>query len=107
MGRSGRLEQPDGDERGETDRTEDDQDQQKGHGCGLPCPTRPDASCAPCVLGTLTGRLARPLVAGEPLVVVGRHLATDGRKRSAAAALFDEDGNAVAWSESIWIELGR
>jgi hypothetical protein len=59
------------------------------------------------VLGTLSGRIERPLVAGEPLVVVGRHLHTDGRKRFAAAALYDADGEAVAWSESIWVVLQR
>ena len=64
-----------------------------------------DGSAA--VLGTLTGRVARPLVAGEPLVVVGRLLRIDGRKRFAATALYAEDGEAVAWSETVWIALGR
>lgn len=60
---------------------------------------------AAAVLGTMTARLARPLVAGEPLVVVGRHTATEGRKRFASTALYDRDGEPVAWSEAVWIAL--
>ncbi len=59
------------------------------------------------VLGTMTSRIARRVVAGEPLVVVGRRLAVDGRKLVAASALFDADGDAVGWSESVWIVVER
>jgi hypothetical protein len=59
------------------------------------------------VLGTLTGRIARPLVAGEPLVVVGRLLRTEGRKRFAGTALYADDGEPVAWSETVWISVER
>lgn len=59
------------------------------------------------VLGTMSARLARPLVDGERLVVVGRHLSTEGRKRLAATALYDADGAAVAWSSTVWIALQR
>ena len=59
------------------------------------------------VLGTMSARLARPLVDGETLVVVGRHLSTEGRKRLAATALYDADGAAVAWSSTVWIALQR
>ena len=48
---------------------------------------------------------ARPRVRGGPRVVVGRHTATDGRKRFAATALYDADGEPVAWSEAVWIAL--
>lgn len=57
------------------------------------------------VLGTMTARVARPLQAGEPLVVVGRHTATEGRKRFASTALYAAGGEAVAWSEAVWIAL--
>ena len=46
-------------------------------------------------------------VAGETLVVVGRRLAADGRKLFAASALFGADGQAVGWSESVWIVVER
>ena len=75
--------------------------------CALDCPSglaaMRDGTAA--VLGTMTARVARPLVAGERLVVVGRHLRTDGRKRFAATALYDDEGHAVAWSETVWIAL--
>jgi hypothetical protein len=57
------------------------------------------------VLGTMTARVARPLVAGETLTVVGRHLRTEGRKRFASTALYDDAGGAVAWSDTVWIAL--
>ncbi|HEY8057155.1 MAG TPA: hypothetical protein VID94_00320 [Acidimicrobiales bacterium] len=59
------------------------------------------------VLGTMTSRIARPVIAGETLVVVGRRLALDGRKLFAASALFAADGDAVGWSESVWIVVER
>ncbi len=59
------------------------------------------------VLGTLTGHLRRPLEPGEPVVVVGRLDRIDGRKRFASSALYDVDGEPIAWSEAVWIELAR
>ena len=57
------------------------------------------------VLGTLSAWVDRPLVAGEPIVVVGRLLRTEGRKRFSATALYDADGEPVAWAEAIWITV--
>ncbi len=57
------------------------------------------------VLGTMTAQIDRPLEAGEPLVVVGRHTASEGRKRFASTTLYDADGEPVAWSEAVWITL--
>lgn len=59
----------------------------------------------PSVLGTMTAHLARPLVAGEPIVVVGRLEGIDGRKRHATSALYDVDGEPVAWSSAVWITV--
>ena len=58
------------------------------------------------VLGTMTSRIARRVVASQTLVVVGRRLAVDGRKLFVASALFDAD-DAVGWSESVWIVVER
>jgi hypothetical protein len=38
---------------------------------------------------------------------VGRRVAADGRKLFAASALFGADGQAVGWSESVWIVVER
>ena len=55
---------------------------------------------AAAVLGTMTAPIARPLVTREPLVVVGRLMAIDGRMRRAGRARYDRD---AAWSEAGWI----
>ena len=75
--------------------------------CALDCPSGMAAmrDGVAAVLGTMTARIARPLVAGERLVVVGRHVGTEGRKRFAATALYDVEGEPVAWSETTWIAL--
>jgi len=62
---------------------------------------------SPAVLGTLTGRLDRTLVPGESILVIGRLVRTEGRKRFATTALYDESGAAVAWAEAVWIALER
>jgi len=59
----------------------------------------------PVVLGTMTAQIDRPLVAGEPLVVVGRHTASEGRKQFASTTLYAADGEPVAWSEAVWITV--
>jgi hypothetical protein len=77
----------------------------------LDCPTSaPVANYGegpPLVLGRLAARLAAPVHAGRPHAVVSWRLGVDGRKRSAAAALFSQAGEAVAWSRALWIELSR
>ena len=75
--------------------------------CALDCPSGLAAmrDGVASVLGTMTARIDRPLVAGEHLVVVGRHLGTEGRKRFASTALYDAHGEAVAWSDTVWIAL--
>lgn len=75
--------------------------------CALDCPSGMAAmrDGVAAVLGTMTAHVARPLEAGEPLVVVGRHRGTEGRKRFASTALYDADGRAVAWSDTVWIAL--
>ncbi len=42
---------------------------------------------------------------GEPHVIVSWALGREGRKREAAAALFDSRGRALARSRALWIEL--
>lgn len=78
----------------------------------LDCPTSgpvandpDDPAFKPIVLARLAVRIDRPVVAGEPHVVLSWPLAVDGRKRQAAAALFTAGGEACAVSRALWIEL--
>ena len=76
----------------------------------LDCPTSApiadwDDRRPPSVLARLAVRIDAPLHAGREYVALSWPLGEDGRKRSAAAALYDEDGAAVAVSRALWIEL--
>jgi len=57
------------------------------------------------VLARLAVRIDSPLYAGREYVALSWPLGEDGRKRSAAAALYDETGAVVAGSRALWIEL--
>jgi hypothetical protein len=75
----------------------------------LDCPTSaPVANFGtgpPMVLASLTVRLHAPVKVGEPHAIVSWPLEVDGRKRHAAAALFDPVGRLVGASRALWIEL--
>jgi hypothetical protein len=64
-----------------------------------------DLEGRPCVLGRMTARVDAFPVVGEPHVVVGRHLATDGRKSFTASTLYDADGRVVASARHTWIQV--
>lgn len=57
------------------------------------------------VLARLTARLGCTIHAGEPHTVLSWPIETDGRKRHAAAALYDSEGRMVCASRALWIEL--
>jgi hypothetical protein len=75
----------------------------------LDCPTSaPVANFGagpPVVLASLTARLDGAVRVGEPHTIVSWPLGVDGRKRHAAAALFDSDGRLLGASRALWIEL--
>ncbi len=76
----------------------------------LDCPTgapiaRPGGAMA--LLAELHGRVDRPLVPGTAYAIVSWKISAEGRKRRAGCAIFDADGNAVAMSCALWIELRR
>ena len=76
----------------------------------LDCPTSApiadwDARRPPSVLARLAVRIDSPMHAGREYVALSWPLEEDGRKRSAAAALFDPDDGVVAVSRALWIEL--
>jgi hypothetical protein len=50
------------------------------------------------LLGRFSARQTGPVKTGEPHVVVGWHLADDGRKLLAGSALFTAAGQLVSWS---------
>jgi hypothetical protein len=75
----------------------------------LDCPTSaPVANFGegpPCVLASLAARLGCPVRVGEPHTVLSWRIDVDGRKRRAAAALYDSDGILTSASRALWIEL--
>ena len=75
----------------------------------LDCPTSaPVANFGegpPMVLASLAARLGCPVRVGEPHTILSWGLEVDGRKRRAAAALYDSDGVLRCASRALWIEL--
>lgn len=75
----------------------------------LDCPTSaPGANWGagpPIVLARLAVAIDQEPALGEPHVIVSWALGREGRKREAAAALFDSRGRALARSRALWIEL--
>jgi hypothetical protein len=75
----------------------------------LDCPTSaPVANFGegpPMVLASLAARLGCPVRVGEPHTILSWGLEVDGRKRRAAAALYDSDGVLTCVSRALWIEL--
>jgi len=73
----------------------------------LDCPTA--FACEPTgptiVLARLTGRIDKPIHADEPHVVSAWHIARDGRKHHSACAISTPEGEPLALSQALWIEL--
>jgi hypothetical protein len=59
----------------------------------------------PHVLGRMTAAIHRRPAAGEPLVVCGWVIGTDGRKRSSGSVIWSADGEVLAENLAVWIEL--
>jgi hypothetical protein len=59
----------------------------------------------PIVLARLAVRVLEPVRAAKPHTIVSWPVALDGRKRYAGAALHSADGNLLAVSRALWIEL--
>ncbi|SDS16092.1 hypothetical protein SAMN05216271_1296 [Halopseudomonas sabulinigri] len=59
------------------------------------------------LLGRFSAHIEQPVRAGEPLVVAGWALGHDGRKHFAGTALYNQQGEAVAWAEATWISLQK
>jgi hypothetical protein len=59
----------------------------------------------PIVLARLAVRIVGPVAAGEPHTIVSWPIEIDGRKRHAGAALHSAEGELLAVSRALWIEL--
>ena len=79
----------------------------------LDCPTsapvandwQAEGGFLPIVLARLAVRILARARAGEPHTIVSWPIELDGRKRHAGAALHTADGELVAVSRALWIEL--
>jgi hypothetical protein len=58
----------------------------------------------PSLLATMTAELLEPVPAGEPLVVVGWSLGSEGRKHESATAVLGADGRTLARARALWIQ---
>jgi hypothetical protein len=58
------------------------------------------------VLGRMTAGIDRDVPAGEPLIVTGWAIASEGRKHHVGTALHDSAGGLVAAARSTWITIG-
>ena len=66
-----------------------------------------EAEAGLALLGRMSAVLHRPARAGEPLIVTGWPIETEGRKHRVGSALHDSDGNPVAAATATWITLNE
>jgi hypothetical protein len=64
-----------------------------------------DLEGRPMVLGQIAAWVDALPVVGEPHVVVGRELSTEGRKTFTASTIYDADGRIVARARHTWIAV--
>lgn len=57
------------------------------------------------VLGELCASIIGTVQAGDPCVVIGWPLGTEGRRRFAGSAVFDDRGELVAQARAVWFEV--
>jgi hypothetical protein len=57
------------------------------------------------LLGRMTARIERPAPVGEPLIVTGWAIASEGRKHQVGTAVHDRRGGLVACARSTWITV--
>ena len=73
----------------------------------LDCPTAfaCEPTGLPIVLARLTGRIDKPLYTGEQHIITAWHIGRDGRKQHSACTIGAPDGEVLARSQALWIEL--
>jgi hypothetical protein len=63
------------------------------------------AGDVPSLLASMRAELLEPVAAGEPLVVIGWTLGSEGRKHRSATAILAPDGRVLARAEALWIRM--
>ena len=58
------------------------------------------------LLGRMSARAEREATAGEPLIVTGWAIGSEGRKHRVGTALHDTGGGLIACARSTWITIG-
>lgn len=56
------------------------------------------------LLGQVSAKVITTVSPGEKCLVIGWHIATEGRKIYAGTALFKESGELLGWARQTWIE---
>lgn len=64
-----------------------------------------DMLARPLVLGRMTAQVQALPRIGEPVVVVGRHTSTQGRKTMTSTSAYSADGSLLGRSEQVWIAI--
>jgi hypothetical protein len=59
----------------------------------------------PQVLGRISGRIDRPVAAGDRCVVIGWPIGAEGRKRHVGTAIFDSVGRLCASARATWFDV--
>jgi hypothetical protein len=57
------------------------------------------------MLGRLTARIVKPVLAGKRYSVVGWRRSTEGRKMHSGSAIFDSAGDVCAAAQATWIRV--
>ena len=73
----------------------------------LDCPTAfaCDLTGPPIVLARLTGRIDKPIRAGEQHIITAWRIGQDGRKHHSGCVISTPDGETLALAQALWIEL--
>jgi hypothetical protein len=73
----------------------------------LDCPTgwACELTGDPIVLGRLTGLIDRPIHAGEQHIITAWRVGRDGRRQHSGCTISTGDGELLARSQALWIEL--
>jgi hypothetical protein len=59
----------------------------------------------PALLGRMTARIDRPVIAGEPHVITARSIGRNNRKLYAVTSIYSPDGTCVATAAATWITV--
>ncbi len=64
-----------------------------------------EGDSGPALLGRIAARIHERPPVGEPLIVSGWALGSDGRKHGAGTAIHGADGRLVAFARSVWVSV--